>query len=343
VTEARAKEAPPSAAEAAAEAATHAERPLGPPPVLAMTLMAGLFVVSIGLAMAIAPLYTPVFENPQDVGNAGLYLVFVVAFTAVILLIARYKLEWLIQAIILGAVGMSLVYLVGPLVGAAMGVNPVVPLPGQEGAANLAWGAGLVVAAALTLALWKYPEWWVVDTVGVGVSAGAGAYFGISFGLLPSLALLIGFAAYDAIAVYRTKHMIDLADKVMDLRLPIMLIVPKHRGYSFLREEAQLKEKLAKGEEREALFMGLGDVVIPCVLVVSALRFLDPAVMVAGVGGNLVVSLATLLGALAGYTLLMTLVAKGKAHAGLPSLNGGAILGFFLALLPLYGIAPLLP
>jgi presenilin-like A22 family membrane protease len=194
----------------------------------------------------------------------------------------------------------------------------------------------------LTGALYKYPEWWIIDATGVGVAAGAGAYFGISFGLWPSLALLAGFAIYDAIAVYRTKHMIDLADSVMDLKLPIMLVVPKHRGYSFLREEAKLKEKLAKGQEREALFMGLGDVVIPCVLVVSALRFL-PERTVAGLPANLVVSLATLVGALAGYALLMTLVAKGKAHAGLPSLNGGAMAGFFLAMLPLYGLAPLLP
>lgn len=331
----------PGTAEAVAEAATKAERPLGPPPVLAMVIMGGLFVVSIVLSMIAAPLYAaevgPIFEDPGDVGNAGMYLVFVVAFTVVILLIAKYKVKWLIQAIILGAVLMSLVYLLGPLFTAAAR-----PRWGAAGV-DASWGLAFVLSTALTIALWKHPEWWVVDLTGVGVAAGAGAYFGISFGILPALALLIGFAAYDAIAVYRTKHMIDLADTVMDLRLPIMLIVPKHRGYSFLREEASLKDKLAKGEEREALFMGLGDVVIPCVLVVSALQFLDPARTVAGIGGNLVVSLATLGGALVGYAVLMTLVAKGKAHAGLPSLNGGAIAGFLLALLPLYGIGPLLP
>lgn len=314
--------------------------PRGPPPRGAMAAMGGLFLLSIGLAMVAAPLYNqevgPIFEDPQDVGNAGVYLVIVIVFTALILLIARYKLAWLIQAIILGAVLLSLVYLFGPLLSAALR-----PGLGETGLLA-AWGTAALVAIGLTIALWKHPEWWIVDAVGVGVAAGAGAYFGISFGLLPSLALLVGFAAYDAIAVYRTKHMIDLADKVMDLRLPIMLIVPKRRGYSFLREEAKLKEKLAKGEEREALFMGLGDVVIPCVLVVSALQFLPATARFAGLPGNLVVSLATLSGALAGYALLMVLVAKGKAHAGLPSLNGGAILGFFAALLPLYGLAPVL-
>lgn len=327
----------PSLPEAVAQAATEAERPAGPPPLLGMAAMAGLFVVSIVLAMLLAAYLPPIFEDPNDVGNAGLYLVFVVGFTAVILLIAKYRLDWVIQAIILGAVLISLIYLIGPLLAVALG-----PVDAALAGGDVPWVVASVAAAALTLALWKYPEWWVIDTVGVGVAAGAGAYFGISFGLLPALVLLVGFAAYDAIAVYRTKHMIDLADKVMDLRLPIMLIVPKRRGYSFLAEEANLKDKLAKGEPREALFMGLGDVVIPCVLVVSALRFLDPGRTLVGLPGNLAVSLATLAGALVGYAVLMGLVAKGRAHAGLPSLNGGAILGFFAALLPAYGIAPLL-
>jgi presenilin-like A22 family membrane protease len=327
-----------------------------PPPATAMAAMGGLFVASIALAMGAAPLYArevgPIFSDTQDVGNAFVYLGIVVAFTAVLLVIARYRLQWLIRAIILGAVMTSLLYLFGPLLGAA--VRPALGAGADWGAwasavadastrVAAAWLAGLGVSAALVVALWKHPEWWLIDTVGVGVSAGAGALFGISFGLLPSLALLVAFAVYDAIAVYRTKHMIDLADKVMDLHLPLMLVVPKRRGYSFREDTARLKEKLAKGEEREALFMGLGDVVIPCVLVVSALRFLPSSVSAAGVPANVVVSVATLAGALAGYALLMALVAKGKAHAGLPSLNGGAILGFLAALLPLYGYAPLLP
>lgn len=331
----------PEGAPAPAEPGEHAAP--SRPPLAAMLGMAALFVLGIALAMVVAPLYRaevgPIFEDPQDVGNAGLYLVLVVAFTAFILLIARRRLLGAVKAIILGAVLLTIAYVAGPLLSVTFR-----PLLAEAGLAEaVGWGLALVLATLLTYALHRRPEWWVVDAVGVAVAAGAGAYFGISFGLLPALVLLAAFAAYDAVAVYRTKHMIDLADAVMELRLPLMLIVPKKRGYSFLREEARLKERLEKGEEREALFLGLGDVVIPCVLVVSALEFLEPSRALAGVPGNLIVSLATLLGALAGYGLLMLLVARGKAHAGLPSLNGGAALGFLLALLPLYGLAPLLP
>ncbi|MCA1812992.1 MAG: hypothetical protein LC624_03455 [Halobacteriales archaeon] len=324
-----------------AEAQADAQHPLPhSAPTRSMLAMGGLFVVSIVLAMVAAPLYLqevgPIFSDPNDIGNSFQYLAIVIVFTAIILVIARYKMQRLIQVIILGAVLTSLVYLFGPLFSAALR-----PRFGDVGI-EAAWGLGIAISVTLTVGLAKWPEWWVIDAVGVGVSAGAGAYFGISFGLVPSLAMLVLFALYDAIAVYRTKHMIALADSVMQLHLPIMLVVPKHRGYSFRQDSARLREKLEKGEEREALFMGLGDVVIPCVLVVSALQFLDPAVRLGPLGGNLVVSLATLAGAMAGYALLMFLVAKGKAHAGLPSLNGGAIAGFLLTMLPLYGIQPLL-
>ena len=40
--------------------------------------------------------------------------------------------------------------------------------------------------------------------------------------------------------------------------------------------------------------------------------------------------MATLIGGLIGYFALMTYVARGRAQAGLPLLNGGAILGYLV-------------
>jgi hypothetical protein len=42
-----------------------------------------------------------------------------------------------------------------------------------------------------------------------------------------------------------------MAEGVMDLKLPILFIIPKHRDYSFI------KESFKEGETREAFFMGL--------------------------------------------------------------------------------------
>jgi len=342
-----------------------AEAPYRPAPlreeIPSVLAMATLFIVSLALALAIAPAYSSqgvqAFENPEDPWNSVIYLGIVVVFTFIILLIAKLKLKKVIQFIILGAVFSTIIYVFQPL------MNEYLPHVQDVALGGYAWSTYGLIAAALGLVLvatlYFYPEWYVVDAVGIVVSAGAAAIFGISFGLFPSLLLLVGFAVYDAIAVYRTKHMLDLADNVLDLRLPIMFVVPKSRGYSFLHDNKREIRKEAEGKvekrPREAMFMGLGDVVIPGVLVISsfvnlnpATSTLDPALLtgapdVLGFSPWGFVAACTFVGTLAGYALLMSFVLRGNPQAGLPSLNGGAIIGFLAAVIPLYGIAPLLP
>lgn len=299
----------------------------------AVLFMAVLFLASIGLSMAFSKtaeeLNIRAFEDPNDPANPFIYLGIVVVFTVGILLIAKYGRRILIKYVVLGSVLLTIYYVAWPLLVKVLGMGAPI------GPAELLAGA---VSAALTALLWFYPEWYVIDAVGVAVAAGAAGIFGISFGLLPCLLLLVVFAVYDAIAVYRTKHMLALADSILELRLPIMFVVPKTRGYSFLEETRRVKDPTPeeKAKPREAMFMGLGDAVIPGVLVVSALTFLTGP-------GALWVSLATLAGSFAGFCVLMWFVMKGNPHAGLPLLNGGAVLGFLAALLPLYGLAPLWP
>ena len=134
--------------------------------------------------------------------------------------------------------------------------------------------------------------------------------------------VLIGLSIYDAISVYKTKHMIDLADTVMELKLPVLLVIPKVKHYSLLKETKSLKEKLKEGEERDAFFMGLGDVVMPGILAAASFRFID---------NGLPVALSVIIGTLVGFAILMTFVIKGKPQAGLPCLCGGAIAGYLIS------------
>ena len=89
------------------------------------------------------------------------------------------------------------------------------------------------------------------------------------------------------------------------------------------------------------MFMGLGDIIIPGVLVASAYSFLAASgggpFHIEGIDANLLVSLGTLLGAMLGFAALMTFVMKGRPQAGLPLLNGGAILGYLLFYALVYG------
>lgn len=188
-----------------------------------------------------------------------------------------------------------------------------------------------VAAAGLYLTLLLEPQWYVVDLAGFVAGGSLIAILGISFGILPALLLLSILMVYDAIAVYRTKHMVSLADAVTEMKLPILMVMPDSAEFDY-PHAAPLREQRARPvEERSAVFMGLGDVVIPGTLVVSAFVWLPAHPVPLGVGANLLVALAVLLGSLVGYAVLMRRVATGNPQAGLPFLNGGAIGGYLLA------------
>jgi hypothetical protein len=66
----------------------------------------------------------------------------------------------------------------------------------------------------------------VIDASGIIMAAGSMGMFGISLNISLVIILLAGMAVYDAISVYKTKHMLDLADTFMRLKVPAMLIIP---------------------------------------------------------------------------------------------------------------------
>ena len=228
--------------------------------------MGGLLVLAQLAALLLTPAFRattpPVFENPKDPVNALAYIALVLVFTGIILLVVRMRRQNAVKWLILGAMffTMMLVFFLPFFL-----LFEAVHAPFADLYAQL---EAIVISAALTYALAKYPEWYLVDAVGISTAAGVTALLGISFAILPALLLLIGLAIYDAISVYKTKHMVTLADAVASQRLPILIVVPKTRHYSFLRQRS-LKEQIASGEEREAMFMGLGDIIIPGILVVS--------------------------------------------------------------------------
>ncbi|HEY3362116.1 MAG TPA: presenilin family intramembrane aspartyl protease PSH [Methanosarcina sp.] len=174
--------------------------------------------------------------------------------------------------------------------------------------------ANFVVAITLTVLLYMYPEWYIVDVIGICSASGIAALFGISFSIIPAIILLVLLAIYDAISVYKTKHMITIVNAGMDSKLPLMLIAPNNLNYSFI------KSGFKKEGNNEAFFLGVGDIVEPTILVVSAHIFLHNAYPVIG----------AMVGTLLGCIIMFTVTTKGSsAQAGLPFLNLGAILGFF--------------
>jgi len=193
-----------------------------------------------------------------------------------------------------------------------------------------------IVSSGLYLALLMEPQWYIVDLAGFLAAGSLIAILGISFGILPAFILLIALMVYDAIAVYRTKHMVSLADAVTDMKLPILMVMPDSAGYDYTRAPTLAEQRAQPTEERAALFMGLGDVVFPGLMIVSAFIWLPTSPAFFGVGANLWAAMGALVGSLAGYALLMRVVLRGNPQAGLPFLNGGALAGYAVVYLLLF-------
>ena len=278
-----------------------------------------LFVFIHGLALLIMKPYEAlgmaVFENPDDPSNIMFFFLILIVFTVAILLIAKFWKKQAIRGIILVSTGYTIFYVIYPLLVFALGV----------------WSLlfSLIIAFILLITLVKHPEWYIIDISGIILGAGIIAILGISLNIPLTISLLLILAIYDAISVYKTKHMIDLADIIIDLKLPVILIIPKTIKYSLIKETKGLKEKLEDEEERSAFFIGLGDVIFPGLLVTSTFHNLS--------NNSLLVALSVMIGTLFGFTLLMARVIKGKPQAGLPYLCSGAIIGYLVSSFMIFG------
>jgi presenilin-like A22 family membrane protease len=195
----------------------------------------------------------------------------------------------------------------------------------------------LAVAIAVGLMVWLTlrPEWYVIDSVAVLIGVGATAILGISLGIFPALILLSILAVYDAISVYKTKHMLSLAEGVTKMRLPVLFYVPKKMDFKVEQmDNMDLKDR-DRDQERETMIMGVGDAVIPGILIVSVMAYL-PTNSMHFLHADALVTAGTLIGACCGFAMLMKYVATGRPQAGLPLLNGGAILGFLISYLLIF-------
>jgi presenilin-like A22 family membrane protease len=287
---------------------------------LAATGAAVLFLfVQLGALLLVEPFVEAGYqavEDPSDPRNTLVYLVAILVMTGFILAVIRFDLEQVLRVLVIAMSTLLAWYVTSVAVPLLLGpaIGPVLPA---------------AIAVVVGVALYVHPEWYVIDTAGVLIGAGGAGLFGISFGPLPAILLLGALAAYDAMAVYGTEHMLTLAESVTDLKLPLVLVIPLSPDYSF-RSDSAVGGEREPPHDREAFFIGLGDAVMPSILVASAAVFLDvPAFGITGLALNLP-ALTAMIGTLAGLGVLLWFVAKGRAHAGLPLLNGGAIAGYLV-------------
>jgi presenilin-like A22 family membrane protease len=247
-----------------------------------------IYVLTALTAVVISPTYESagmkVFENPEDVMNSVYYFIAILAFTVVIIVLAKKSLN-VLKFMMYLLLFITAYYVFYPLAGIL----------------------SFLIALIVVLVLIKKPNTIVLNLSAFVIACGITAMFGISLEPLPVLVLLAVLAVYDAIAVYKTKHMIDLADSVVKLNLPLLFIIPT--------------------KDNKPILLGVGDVVIPNILVVSAQVFSNSTKIVM----FKLPAITTLIGGFLGLiTLLIVAERCKKPHAGLPFLNTGAIIGYIV-------------
>lgn len=251
-------------------------------------LFALIFILSALLAVTMAPKYKEagmvVFENPADVSNSLLYFGLIIGFTAFILFAVKYLA--VLKAAIYFLTFLSVFYVLSPFIGLI----------------------SVFISLVVVLLLIKRPHWIAINFSALMLAAGITAIFGISLEPIPVILLLSVLAIYDIISVYRTKHMLSLAEFVTAINAPMLFVIPKKDGNSY---------------------MGVGDVAMPNILVVSAQTFTNAPAL----GFIKIPALLSLIGGVIGLVVLLYIVEKkGGAHPGLPFVNFGAIAGFGISL-----------
>ncbi len=136
-------------------------------------------------------------------------------------------------------------------------------------------------------------------------TAGVGVIFGISLGPLPVIIFLLLLSVYDYISVFKTKHMVEMAE----------YIVKKDLAFTVTSKE------IIEGKERR-IDLGTGDLIAPVIFEVSVLSY-SPAATV-----------FIFLGAFISLAVFLLLVwRKRMVLPALPPLVFGMLVFFILGML----------
>ncbi len=253
-----------------------------------------------------------------------LYISVTIIFTFIVIFLARRKKLRVIKAVFL-FLAAYIIFYVSLIIGDAFysGIYilyyPFGPVL-LDSALYLANYDFYIIWFAIPVVLMYYliqrNEWYITNIVGFLMSAGLASLWGLILDVWYSVALLVIFAVYDYISVYRTKHMISLAKAAVDEKLPMLFVFPASRDFSM--ENVTWDERPEGG----VMMLGFGDIALPSVLVASSAIY--------GLSVSVAFLLFPLIGGLIGMAALLFFGVK-KPAPGLPLINSGTILGFLLA------------
>jgi presenilin-like A22 family membrane protease len=283
---------------------------------------AGLFLVT----QVFSGLTYSAIESSQEISSMSsvlFYIAYIIIFAVVLLLVMRvYRGEKFFIAFEGTIIFVASFFVFLVLVGIVM--NYVAPnLP--QGATISLVSAG-VLSLTLVIAKNKRPN--LRNFAAMVSSVGVGFVLGMSFSFPTALLFVVALAVYDFIAVFITKHMMKLANIVVEKNLALMVgvneieAVPrptlneKELGeYLRMRRKTKTHTRLLRILESRDLVpigasaaLGTGDLATPLMLAVSAYS----------VRLNFMLSLFIICGAVLG--LVMTMLILKRYKRGLPAI-----------------------
>ena len=253
-----------------------------------ITQAVGLFVASNLIAQDVHA--TIVNDNPEDPINTIGLMAYILAFTAVLLIVIKFakgKFSFVFLKLfeLLAVFGTSWIVFA---IFAGYFASP-------ESADLIGFGIAAIIIA-LRLAFWK--KLLLRNFATMIAVIGAGALIGVSLGIIPVIIFIIALSIYDFIAVFKTKHMVSLAKAITDKNLAFTVAMPT--------KEHQFE-------------LGSGDLVIPLVFASAALS-----------SSSIIAAIFVLAGSLIGLLITIDYSSRhvGKALPALP-LQGIFMIAFF--------------
>jgi len=254
-------------------------------------------------SLSVAPI-----ANANDPANALFFLVYILIGAALVILAARYY-KGMIMFQLLESLGIfsasSIVFFAFALFPLDMGLAQALLFGGV---------LGLLLAAA------KFAWVGAKNAAAIVSSAGVGAIFGFSLGFLPAVIFTILLSIYDYIAVFKTRHMVEMARELSTRQLSFAVTakeVPARKQDEKIEVYVERANK-----EGDRLDLGTGDLSVPAMVAVSAYT-LGP--------NGLIYSFAVAIGSTLALYALLKFVSKERVFLpALPPICLGGMLGLLL-------------
>ena len=247
----------------------------------------------------------------DSVGSSAMFILYIVVGAAVFLLILKFYRGTLLYRLMEAGVILVASNVVFYVLLLAFGAPHYVEL-------------SLLLSAGLAAAKFMMPN--LKNAAAVIASAGVGAIFGFSLNPLPAVMFIIGLSLYDILAVFGTKHMVTMARELGGRNLAFSI---NAEGYERVRVPMKPRKVKGKGPakpkfkemmRRSSLELGTGDISMPLMLAVSALKT-----------GSLIAPLAIVIASAAALYFVLWYVFEKKAFLpALPPLAGAGIAAFVL-------------